>query len=242
MPLLAAYVLRNPLWSFGSLICKLKNTLIDTCVLAAVFFLTAISLERFFLVYGPLWYRKNMNPCRASIFCLSMWGLAFLISSPYLVLCHIEQSGNITVCCSELIISWREGNPEKLDRATAWGFFVFHFTLSFLLPFGLLTICYFLIGLKIRNNHLAKSTKPYKLILTVVVSFFVCWAPYHVRNGMIVEKGKFPEDVLQVLIVLSTCFTCVNSCFTPILYLFIVDSFKKEFKKSAQLLIGLVIR
>ncbi|XP_069802828.1 probable G-protein coupled receptor 33 [Dendropsophus ebraccatus] len=242
MPLLAVYVLRNPLWVFGTILCKLNNTVIDSCVLAAVFFLTAISLERFFLVYHPLWYRQHMNLRWASIICFSMWGLAILSSSPFIMLCHVEHYGNITVCCSELKFPSLEGNPQKLDLATEWGFFGFRFAMSFVIPFGLLSVCYLLIGFKIRSDHLAKSTKPYKLILVVVVSFFICWAPYHIRNGMLVEKGRFPEEVLQVLIVLCTCFSCVNSCLTPILYLFIVDSFNKEFRKSVQLLIGKVFR
>ncbi|XP_075183304.1 putative G-protein coupled receptor 33 [Anomaloglossus baeobatrachus] len=242
MPFIAAYVLKNPLWSFGNFMCKLNNALIYTCVHAAIFFLTAISLERFFLVYYPLWYRKRMNLRWASSICGSLWGVAILCSSPYLLLCHEEQEGNIAVCCSDLIISWKEGRPQKLDRATSWGLFGFHFALTFVLPFGLLSICHLLIGLKIRTEHLTRSTKPYKLILIVLVSFFICWTPYHIRNGMIVEKGKFPEDVLQLLIVLTTCFTCVNSCFTPILYLFIVDSFNKEFRRSVQLLISLAFR
>ncbi|XP_075135302.1 putative G-protein coupled receptor 33 [Leptodactylus fuscus] len=241
LPLLAVYVLKNPLWSFGDFMCKVNDTLVNICVHAAAFFLTAISLDRFFLVYFPIWYRKCMTLHRASITCLTMWGAAILFSSPYLVLCHVQQKGNITVCCPDLTFFLKEGNIKKLDQATVWGFFGFHLALSFLLPFGLLSICYLLISVKLWTGHHAKSTRPYKLILIVVASFFICWAPYHVRKGMIVEKGRFPEDVLQILVVLTTCFTCVNSCLTPILYLFIVDSFNKEFRKSVQLLMSLVV-
>ncbi|XP_071969499.1 probable G-protein coupled receptor 33 [Engystomops pustulosus] len=174
LPFLAAYVLRNCVWGFGNFMS---------------FFLTAVSLERFFLVHYPLWYRQNMTVHRASIICIAMWGVAFLCSSPYLVLCHIEEK-----------------------------------------------------GLKIRAGRLAKSRKPYALILIVVVSFFMSWTPYHIRNGMIVEKGKFPEDVLRILVLLTTVCSCVNSCLTPMLYLFIVDNFNKEFKKSVRLLIRSVIK
>ncbi|KAG8579415.1 hypothetical protein GDO81_010870, partial [Engystomops pustulosus] len=241
LPFLAAYVLRNCVWGFGNFMCKINNTLVNTCVHSAAFFLTAVSLERFFLVHYPLWYRQNMTVHRASIICIAMWGVAFLCSSPYLVLCHVEEKGNVTVCCSELAISWTEGDLQKLHLETAWGFFIFHFALSFVLPFFLLSIFNLLIGLKIRAGRLAKSRKPYALILIAVVSFFMSWTPYHIRNGMIVEKGKFPEDVLRILVLLTTVCSCVNSCLTPMLYLFIVDNFNKEFKKSVRLLIRSVI-
>ncbi|KAM3923161.1 putative G-protein coupled receptor 33 [Leptodactylus fuscus] len=242
LPLMAAYLLRYPLWNFGNVTCKLNETLVNLYVYATSFFLAAISLDRFFLVYFPIWYRKHMNLHRASITCLTMWGATILFSSPYLVLCNVQQKDNITVCCSMLTISWNEGGLQKLDPTTIWGLFGFRFALSFVLPFGLLSICYSLIGLKIRTRRLAKSKKPYRLMIIVVASFLICWAPYHVRNGMIMELGKFRRYILQIVIVVIVSLTCVHYCFIPILYLFIVDSFNKEFKKSIRLLINSVFR
>ncbi|KAM3923160.1 putative G-protein coupled receptor 33 [Leptodactylus fuscus] len=242
LPLLAAYVLKYPLWIFGDFICKLNDMLYNIHAHAAAFILTAIGLDRLLLVYFPIWYRKHMTLHRASIICLTMWGVAILCSLPYLVLCHVEPEGNITVCCSEFFISWNEDDPQKLDLATAWGLYSFRLALSFVLPFGQLSICYLFVSLKIRTRRLAKSTKPYKLILLVVASFLICWTPYHVLNGMLVEKVSFPEQILELLIILTVGFACINSCLTPILYLFIVDSFNKEFRKSVRLLVSLAFR
>ncbi|XP_068099483.1 probable G-protein coupled receptor 33 [Hyperolius riggenbachi] len=235
MPFLAAYVLQHPRWTFGSIMCKFNNVLVEVCSYAAVFFLTAISLERFLLVFHPVWCRKHLNARCASVICLFLWGLAFLCSSPYLVLCNLEHVKNVTVCCSEFTISWREGPSQKLGHTFRWSLFLFHLSLCFLIPFSVIALCHLQIACKIKQDRLTKSSKPYKLIGVVIISFFVCWTPYHIRDAMNVEKDKFGEEVLQALIVLSTCFTCINCCFTPLLYLFIVDSFNKEFKKAIQL-------
>ncbi|KAM5132681.1 putative G-protein coupled receptor 33 [Mantella aurantiaca] len=199
MPVTAAYILRNLLWTLGSFMCKVNNALIEVCTHAAVFFLMGISLERFLLVFHPVWHLKHITPPNACKVCLSLWVLAILCSSPYFMLCNVQQEKNITVCCAEITIYGDEGQLEKIKQTAKW---------------------------------MPKTNRPYKLIGIVIASFFICWVPYHLRIGILVEKGRFRAEILQALVMLTTCFTCVNCCFTPILYLFIVESFSKEVKKS----------
>lgn len=92
-----------------------------------------------------------------------------------------------------------------------------------------------------KRENLARSTRPYKIMCTAILSFFISWTPYHVWYGMTVEPGKFPETILEVLMILTILFTCIDYCLTPILYLFIVESFKNIFKKSLVALIELVL-
>ncbi|XP_077312000.1 putative G-protein coupled receptor 33 [Lithobates pipiens] len=240
MPIIAAYVLRNPNWTLGSFMCKMNNALVEMCAHAAVFFLMAISIDRFLSVFYPVWHRKHVTPYHAYMVCLALWGLAVLCSSPYFILCNVEQDQNITLCCAEFTISRDEGQLEKLKLSTQWVLYFFHLSMSFLLPFSVMVLCYFRIAFKLKLEQKPKSNKPYKLISIVIASFFICWMPYHIRNGMILEKGRFREQILQTLLMLTTCFTCINCCLTPMLYLFIVDSFSKEFKKSTQSCICLV--
>ncbi|MEE6514919.1 hypothetical protein FKM82_023363 [Ascaphus truei] len=234
IPFLAVFVLMYPHWMFGTLLCKLINSLLSLCMYAAVFLLTVISLDRYLLVFCPHWYRRHMNPRYASAICLLLWGLAILCSSPYLAFRQVRymQDNKTTICYNDYTFSGRWDEQQKLHRQVKWSMFYFHLLLGFLLPFFVITICYLQIALKMKSERLARSNKPFKIIFIAITSFFISWIPYHVWYGMSVENGRFPQSLLNKLQVLATCSVCFNCCFTPILYLFIVESFKVVFRKS----------
>ncbi|XP_077312207.1 putative G-protein coupled receptor 33 [Lithobates pipiens] len=235
-PFIAVYLMMRPHWIFGLFLCKLVNSLVSVCMYGSVFTLTTISLDRYCLVFHPHWYRKHMNTRKASLICAALWTFALLFSSPYLAFRDIRDRNNITICYNDYTLSG------KLDeRQTKWSLFGFRFLVGLLIPLGIITICYLSIFIKMKRENLARSTRPYKIICTALLSFFISWTPYHVWYGMMVEPGKFPEKLLEILLIFTTLFTCINYCLTPILYLFIVESFKNIFKKSLVALIELVL-
>ncbi|XP_075045939.1 putative G-protein coupled receptor 33 [Mixophyes fleayi] len=233
MPFSAVYFMSYPHWIFGLFMCKLINFLISFGMYGTVFCLTAISIDRYCLVFHPHSYRKHMNAHRSSIICLLLGGLALLCSSPYLAIRHIQQNNNMSLCINDYTLMGKWDTDPKLQIKVKWCLFSLRFLVGFLLPFFIISICYVTIAFKINKEKLTKSRKPYKIISISIVSFFISWTPYHVWYGMGVEKGLFQEAVLEALKIITTCSVCFNSCFTPILYLFIVENFKKVFKKSA---------
>ncbi|XP_063797753.1 probable G-protein coupled receptor 33 [Pseudophryne corroboree] len=232
MPFLAVFFLLYPHWVFGVFMCKLINFLLSFSMYATVFFLTAISTDRYCLVFQPHFYKKHMNAHRSSVICLLFWGLAFVCSSPYLAFRQVLQNNNISLCNNDYALTGRWDAEPILQAKIKWGMFCFRLLVGFLLPFFIITFCYLNIAFKINKENLTKSNKPYKIIWISIISFFISWTPYHVWYGMSVEKGLFRESTLEALKIFTICSTCFNSCFTPTLYLFIVENFKKVFKKS----------
>ncbi|KAM5132682.1 putative G-protein coupled receptor 33 [Mantella aurantiaca] len=234
-PFLAVFMMVRPHWVFGLFMCKVINSLLSTCMYAAVFILTTISLDRYCLVFHPHWYRKHMNLRKASLICAALWALAILFSSPYLAFRNLRYKDDVTICYNDYTLSG------KFDaRQVRWSLFSFRLLMGLLIPLVIISICYLSIFIKMKRENLAKSTRPYKILCTAILSFFISWTPYHVWYGMSVEPGKFPEMTLEILQILTVLFTCVNYCLTPILYLFIVESFKNIFRKSLVALIELV--
>ncbi|XP_044134119.1 probable G-protein coupled receptor 33 [Bufo gargarizans] len=236
IPFFTTYVIMRPHWIFKQFLCKVINSLISLDMYLTVFVLTVISIDRFLLVFHPVWYRGHMNPQKATVICLFLWFLALLFTAPYLVLRQVKYENNITICYNDYTLSGR-WNGQRVK----WIMFTTRLFLGLLIPFVIITICYLQIIIKISKENLAKSNKPYKIICIAITSFFVCWTPYHVWYGMSAEPGRFPEGLLNALNVLTTSLTCLNSCFTPIIYLFIAEDFKMMFKKSFLELIELVL-
>ncbi|OCT56355.1 hypothetical protein XELAEV_18000213mg [Xenopus laevis] len=237
IPFLAAYTVTHPHWILGSFLCKFINSLLSVCMYAFVFFLTVISLDRYSLVFHPVWYRAHMNNRCASAICISIWGLAILFSSPYFAFrqTRLLEDNTTTVCDNDYTLSGSIWQNSELHLR--WIMFSFHLILGFLLPFAVITVCYVRIALRMKKGNLVRSTKPYKILFITVTSFFVAWFPYHLWYGMSIEEGRFHKSTLKILMVLTVSLICFNCCFTPVLYLFIAENFKKSLRKSILLLI-----
>ncbi|XP_063291534.1 probable G-protein coupled receptor 33 [Pelobates fuscus] len=240
LPFIAVYMLTYPHWVLGLVMCKLLNSLISVAMFESVFILTIISIDRYLLVFHPHWYRRHMTPRFATIICILIWGLAIICSSPYIVFRQLRKENTTTFCENDYTLS-RKWDSQHRQLNTKWSLFTFHIVVGYLLPFSVILVCYLRIALKMKKEKMARTSKPYKIITIAILSFFVCWLPYHLWYGMSIEKGRFKESTLGALKILTTCLTCLNFCFTPIFYLFIVDSFKKVFKKSILSLIESVL-
>lgn len=236
IPFFTVFVIMRPRWIFGPFMCKMINSLISMEMYLTVFVLTVLSIDRYCLVFHPIWYRKYMNPKKASLMCLLLWFLSLFFSSPYFVFRQVKHENNITVCYNDYTVSgqWNE-------QRVKWIMFTTRLFLGLIVPFAVITACYLQIIVKISKENLGRSKKPYLIIGIAVVSFFVSWTPYHVWYGMSAQPGRFPESLLNTLFGITICLACINSCFTPILYLFTVDNFKMMFRKSLLDLIELVV-
>ncbi|XP_018426059.1 PREDICTED: probable G-protein coupled receptor 33 [Nanorana parkeri] len=224
-PFLAVYVLMAPHWIFGMFLCKVFHCMMSICLFASVFLMTAVSLNRYLLVYYPHWYIGHIRLHNVSAVCYGLWGLAFLCSFPYLLFRVTEQTDNITVCYNDYSLS---GQWEDAEDQVKWGMFFFRIFVSFLLPAAVITICHFKILIKIKKGQRRSSTKPYKVIFLATATFFICCALYHIAYGMSLERGRFKDEILLTLKIVSTC---GFSCLSQICYLLIVDNLTKEFKK-----------
>ncbi|XP_075696989.1 putative G-protein coupled receptor 33 [Rhinoderma darwinii] len=235
-PFAAVYFIMEPHWVFGHFLCKLINSFVSLGMYVSVFLLTVISVDRYCLVFHPYAYKRYMNPRSASIMCLLFWALAFSLTTPYLIFRRVRYESNITICYNDYTLSG------KWDHKTVkWVLFGIRLCIGFVIPFSIITFCYVKIFIKMKKEHLTRSSRPYRIILIAILSFFISWTPYHIWYGLSAEKDKIQQSVLRSLQVLSTCLNCINSCFTPILYLFIVESFKNMFKKSILAVIELVV-
>ncbi|KAM9299505.1 putative G-protein coupled receptor 33 [Gastrophryne carolinensis] len=236
LPFVAVYFLTKPHWILGLFMCKFVNSFLSLSMHGSVFVLTAISLDRYLLVFNPHWYRRHMNPRKALLISLVLWAVALLYSSPYLIFRQIKSSGNKSICYNDYTIfgDWEE-------KSIKWSLFSFRLLAGFIIPLAIIMFCYLRIFTKMKMEHLARSTRTYKIIFTAILSFFTTYTPYHLWYGMSMERGKIPQNILQSLQILTICLSSINYCLVPVLYLFIVDSFKNVFQKSLVALIELVI-
>ncbi|XP_078507200.1 putative G-protein coupled receptor 33 [Lissotriton helveticus] len=235
IPFHAIFLLMDCHWMFGTTLCKLVNFVISFSMYASVFLLTVISVDRCLLVVVPLWTKSHRTNKRASIICFSVWILALPFSLPYLVFrkTFVDTNNKIT-CFNDYALSddWITPEIQDLRRRVHLSMFILRLVMGFLLPFSIMIACYLKLAVTLKAGNHNKTNKPFKVIVTAVTSFFVCWLPYHIYSGLIV----YQESVSQLLVLMVLFFTIVLCCIqagcTPIMYLFIGETFRDLFKAS----------
>lgn len=114
--------------------------------------------------------------------------------------------------------------------------------IGFLLPLVILLVCYCSLA-QLLSRHFGKGPRPdrkrqrrlLKVIVTLVMAFFLCWLPLHVNKtlSMLLEFGFVPYSCSLDQLLLSahpyvTCLAYLNSCLNPLLYAACDPSFRKR--------------
>lgn len=203
----------------GDFLSKILPFLTELNMFASIFFLTAISLDRCLCTWMITWSRNKRTLVKARIICVTIWILS--------------------ICCSIPFVINFFNNYLDLQSL-----FTYRFMVSFVIPFLVISSSYIAIGVKVKRLKRRKHLKSYRLIIAVVLAFFICWFPYHVHKLCIISFNAVGNVNVQEVISKTTpfvlCLAFLNSCVNPILYVFMCDEFKKKLKQSLLLVLETV--
>ncbi|XP_068069739.1 chemerin-like receptor 1 [Danio rerio] len=187
---------------------------ITTClnVFASVWSLVVISLDRCLCTWMPVWAQNNRTLRKARIICMVVWVSSIGYILPYFKVFKIAGSIRVT----------------------------YAFIVSFLIPFLIIASSYIAIGVKIKRLKKRKQLRSYRLIITVILTFFICSFPHHVcwfwrvwaKNNNWTLTGQFWNLFHFTFYLIN-----LNSSLNPFLYVFMCDDFKKKLKQSLVLVL-----
>uniref|UniRef100_A0A8C2J7G3 G-protein coupled receptors family 1 profile domain-containing protein n=1 Tax=Cyprinus carpio TaxID=7962 RepID=A0A8C2J7G3_CYPCA len=224
IPFSVAEILLKHHWPYGSVMCKILPSVIVINMFASVFTLNMISLDRFTQVITPVWAQNHRNLLLARLSCAAAWVLALVLSLPFMLLRHTFTDFNTTLC------TFHADEEGDSSLPTLGRLSVIRFVFGFLIPLICITTCYGFIARKLGRSNF-HSGRAFRIMLAVIVAFFLCWLPYHIVDLIIYgEKSSF----LVALEVdpLSVSLAYFNSCLNPILYVFMGQDFKSNVKLS----------
>ncbi|KAM4827287.1 chemerin-like receptor 1 isoform 2-T5 [Thomomys bottae] len=232
LPIHIAYVAMHYDWVFGLTLCKMSNFLLIHNMYTSVFLLTAISLDRCVSVLFPVWAQNHRSVRLACVACLVIWVLAFFLSSPSLIFRDTTPLHGKVICFNNFSLAAdasasAQPHLDSVGYSRHLGVTVTRFLCGFLVPLLLITTCYLIIVHKLRRNHLAKTKKPFKVIVAIIITFFLCWGPYHTIYLLELRHATLPATTLSFALPLATAIAIANSCMNPILYVFMGQDFKK---------------
>ncbi|XP_029154925.1 pyrokinin-1 receptor [Nylanderia fulva] len=232
---------------FGEDFCVLRGLASETSVNASVLTIAAFTVERYVAICHPFLSQTLSNLSRVIKLILVIWLLALACALPLALQVGLVQYGDhpeMIVCTIKRII---------VNHSFELSTFLF-----FVLPMCLITFLYMLIGIKLRKSNMTvpgrsesrncrhypgrSSRRVLKMLVAVVIAFFICWAPFHVQRliaiygtnteNHITSNGPWMEFLYLLMTYVSGVLYYVSTTINPILYNIMSNKFRIAFTET----------
>ncbi|KAM5247723.1 apelin receptor [Ctenodactylus gundi] len=237
LPLWATYAHRGYDWPFGTFSCKLSSYLVFVNMYASVFCLTGLSFDRYLAIVRPVASARLRLRVGGAVATAGLWVLAALLAVPVMVFRTTRVFENSTSV--QCYMDYSLVAPASSEWAWEVGLGVSSTAMGFVVPFGVMLTCYFFIARTIashfrkeRAEGLRKRRRLLGIIVVLVVTFALCWMPYHLVKtlymlGSLLSWSCHFDIFLFNIFPYCTCISYVNSCLNPFLYAFFDPCFRQ---------------
>ncbi|XP_050432569.1 neuropeptide SIFamide receptor-like [Adelges cooleyi] len=213
--------------------CKMISFVSCLSLTASCYFLVAVSVERFLVIWYPLKHH-HIATGRIRFVIAVVWSVSAVLSvPPALFVGPVPGVGNLSECSEK----WPDFLLDKY-----WFDFSNLLLLRYVFPFGVISLCYAMIWLKVYRRTipteimdakyellLQKSkVRAFKLLI-LIIPFAVSWLPlqiFFVRT----KPSSWEKQMLPVAVWLGVS----NSCVNPVLYAMFSKTFRREFLAIAR--------
>ncbi|XP_028818020.1 chemokine (C motif) receptor 1a, duplicate 1 [Denticeps clupeoides] len=215
LPFWASYHLRG--WTLGEASCKAVSLVFHAGFYSGVLSLTLMTVQRYLAVVHPLSDRGEARwPA------LVVWAVSLAAAAPALRSTVQEHEGRFY--CEYDAQGWKT-------------LVVYQQNILFLAAFLVMAFCYTQILRTILRSPANKRIRTVKLIFSIVVLFFVGWAPYNVLIFLTTIPHTFTCDVSKRLD--FTFYVCrlvafSHCCLNPVFYVFVGVKFRRHLKVLLQ--------
>lgn len=226
LPLWIYYAQNDDNWTLSGDLCTASTFFKYLNYYTSSGFLTCISIDRYLAVAHPMRFHCLRTRRVAFFVTVIVWAFEILSSSKilyekeiYYELTKGSNHTNHTFC--------HDTYPLQEWQAK---FNIYRVCLGYAIPLTIMVFCYQKIYQAVKNNQATEDRDKKKiknLLLTIVITFFLCFTPYHVVQLLrsIYEPGdcSFAERMYKPYRI-TTALTSVNCILDPILYCFVSES------------------
>ncbi|XP_045198104.1 neuropeptides capa receptor-like isoform X2 [Mercenaria mercenaria] len=233
-------------WRFGKAFCIIKALFAEMTSYASVLTITAFTIERYIAICKPLKSHKIVAFSRCIKIIIAIWVISLCCALPYPI--HTDLFYYVHDDAGNPIQDSLQCNiPPQYDERMMHVFQLSTFVF-FVFPLTVIVVLYSLIGCTLRKAELSREPSHkrchgsgrhnsqgqhersptfiarrsvLKVLVAVVVAFFVCWAPFHAQRLLTVYNRHWTPllfDVQSSLFYVSGVLYFVGSTVNPILY------------------------
>ncbi|KAG5315953.1 CAPAR protein, partial [Acromyrmex insinuator] len=232
-------------WTLGVGLCKIRAYVSEMSSYVSVLTIVVFSLERYLAICHPLHLYAMSGLKRPVRFILGAWLLALIFALPfaaYTTVNYIEyppRSGHHSeesAMCAML-----------LPNMPKFPLYELSCLIFFFVPMLSIAVLYVRMGLRIQSNGLGRSIEGsvhgetrqaqsrkaiIRMLSAVVVTFFICWAPFHAQRLLYVYQMSAFSDINDWLYPLGGCLYYFSTTVNPILYNVMSAKYRLAFKKT----------
>ncbi|KAM4747487.1 neuromedin-U receptor 2 [Rhinophrynus dorsalis] len=241
MPLEVYEMWSNYPFLFGAWGCYFKTVLFETVCFASILSVTTVSVERYVAIIHPFQAKLKSTRSRALKILVTLWIFSILFSIPntstHGILLQYFPNGSLipdSATCTVVQPLWIYN---CIIQVTSLLFYV--------LPMGVISVLYCLMGIKLRGDHSLEADKMSvnvqrpsrksvtKMLFVLVMVFGICWAPFHVDRlffSFVVEWTEPLANVFNLTHVVSGVFFYLSSAVNPLIYNLLSRRFRSAFQ------------
>ncbi|XP_051944269.1 chemokine XC receptor 1 [Hippocampus zosterae] len=219
-------------WAFGERACKLVSFVFNVGFYSSGLLLIAMTAQRHAAVLNPLSGLVSAAGVYSVLASILIWTTSVMVAVPALVLTVVvEQSG--------------KHHCEYDDSASGlWG--IYQQNVLFVLISGVFLFCYSQILCRLfRPSARRRKNRTLKLIFTLMLLFFVGWAPYNIAlflkslrfwsqtpmDSVTLAKQCASHNRLDFTFHISRLLAFSHCCLNPVFYVLVGSKFKHHLKK-----------
>ncbi|KAM6949572.1 prostaglandin D2 receptor 2-like [Aplochiton taeniatus] len=237
LPFFTLFLARGMTWTLGTTFCRLHSSVFFLNMFVSGLLLAAISLDRCLVVLRPVWAQNHRDVRLVGKVCGLIWLLAVLCTIPfYLFRDTIGQSSGRVMCYYNYALYRPAGhiNLAKLCEGRQEALAFMKLFIAFLLPLVAIVASYIGVSVSVARRGHRRSFRFVRLVVAVVVSFVVCWAPYHLFSVLeVVAPQASPlRAVAARVLPLAASLSFLNSVLNPVLYVFSCPDLCSKIRQS----------
>ena len=225
LPFFTLYMARGNTWTLGATFCRIHSSIFFLNMFVSSFLLAAISMDRCLVVLRPVWAQNYRNIQLVGKICGGIWALALVCTIPFYIFRDTIHLSSSKVLCYYSYARFPPSEPYNLQalckhRKEALAFMKLF--LAFLIPLLIIILSYAVVNASLAARGRRRPFRFVRLIVALVVSFILSWAPYHLFIIMeVMAPSKHPvQNFAGKALPVGATLGFLNSVLNPILYVF----------------------
>lgn len=225
LPFFTLYMAQGHTWTLGTTFCRIHSSIFFLNMFVSGFLLAAISLDRCLVVMRPVWAQNYRNIYIVGKICGAIWALAVLCTIPFYIFRDtIPQPNGKIHCYYNYAQSLPHGlyNLESLCKQRKEALAFMKFILAFIIPLLIIILSYASVNVGLVRRGHQRPFRFVRLVVAVVVSFVICWSPYHFLFiiEVMAPTGHPAKAFAGRALPIAATIGFLNSVLNPILYVF----------------------
>ncbi|KAM9166010.1 chemokine XC receptor 1 [Pangshura tecta] len=208
-------------WIFGDFLCKAVNTVFSISYYSGIVFLTIMTILRYTAVVNPLSTLSTQTRQFGIQVSLAIWAASILVVVPEMIFTQVQIDLDGFSTCDYTDLHWK-----RIEIYQRNVFFLFSLTV--------IVFCYVKILKILLRTRSHRKHRTVRLIFTIVVAFFLSWAPYNIFCFLQTLPARYIflnceiQKNIAYAFYISRKIAFSHCCLNPVLYVFVGVKFRRH--------------